>query len=558
MMFPASVLHTNYCPTEAEVRQLRQLVAEPTTRLAALAQKIAVLQSQIDALQAEHDALKSHLDAHNALLSPFRRLPVEIAQRIFLECLPKRRNCVMSAEEAPLLLTRVCCSWRKLAHGCPRLWSRLHIYLPTPPLLSASSSGRALLSQKIDRRLAGVRFWLGLARECPLSISLHATYWAGDSLMGMLVPLSTRWEHLAVAAPASVLYRLQTLRGADVPCLKSLLIKPLYDDIEPAAGREYSSDWKDAQLLGAPRLSRLSLALREISLHELPICWDNIAELSVDYIWGTSAAQAVKILARCARLEICRIWVDDTIDMEHPLGPASVPVPPSTVVKQETIQTLLMTFVGDSPVSLNYLSKALVLPHLRDFRCSMHATRSEVWNTIGTRSPAPLAALIFSSPKLLYCEIDSDLFASQASLLEFIRALPAGLRVLELYEAWGNASWPMSRSIVDKEVLSLFLPTGGFCCPALEALVFRHCASFTELNLMELVRTRMVGNAAAATLRRLVVHWGREMLFDVGEELGRLHRENANMDVRLLYPPEASETLEISPWEGLDDFVGWT
>ncbi|KAF8975690.1 hypothetical protein BDQ17DRAFT_243512 [Cyathus striatus] len=36
----------------------------------------------------------------------------------------------MSAMEAPMLLTRICSSWRRIALSTPRIWSAIHIVLP--------------------------------------------------------------------------------------------------------------------------------------------------------------------------------------------------------------------------------------------------------------------------------------------------------------------------------------------------------------------------------------------------------------------------------------------
>ncbi|KAJ7683084.1 hypothetical protein B0H17DRAFT_1074566, partial [Mycena rosella] len=75
-------IRTNYCPGDEEILETQTLVA---------------------ALQV-------------------KRLDDEIAVRI-----PLHRNCVMSAVEAPILLGRICSSWRAISHATPRLWARLHI-----------------------------------------------------------------------------------------------------------------------------------------------------------------------------------------------------------------------------------------------------------------------------------------------------------------------------------------------------------------------------------------------------------------------------------------------
>ncbi|KAF8213683.1 hypothetical protein K438DRAFT_1550126, partial [Mycena galopus ATCC 62051] len=119
-------LGTNYCPTDEEVAEIKSHLVEPSLRLKELDDKIAELQKAIDKLAEERDGLGAYVGAHKALISPVRRLPLDIIQEIFIACLPTHRNCVMSASEAPILLGRICSSWRALSLSTPRLWASLH------------------------------------------------------------------------------------------------------------------------------------------------------------------------------------------------------------------------------------------------------------------------------------------------------------------------------------------------------------------------------------------------------------------------------------------------
>ncbi|CAA7262960.1 unnamed protein product [Cyclocybe aegerita] len=66
-------------------------------------------------------------------MSFIQRLPPEIIAQIFNECLPDRFDQFGSPRpglrdsDAPLVLTRVCSSWRAIALECPFLWSRLSV-----------------------------------------------------------------------------------------------------------------------------------------------------------------------------------------------------------------------------------------------------------------------------------------------------------------------------------------------------------------------------------------------------------------------------------------------
>ncbi|KAJ6594646.1 hypothetical protein B0H19DRAFT_908650, partial [Mycena capillaripes] len=118
----ATQLGTNYCPTDKEVLEIENLIVEPTLRLKCLDDEIANLQKAIDKLAEERESLGAYVEAHRALISPVRRLPLDIIQEIFLACLPTHRNCVMSAYKAPILLGRICSLWRAISLSTPRLW----------------------------------------------------------------------------------------------------------------------------------------------------------------------------------------------------------------------------------------------------------------------------------------------------------------------------------------------------------------------------------------------------------------------------------------------------
>ncbi|KAJ7439218.1 hypothetical protein FB451DRAFT_1570050 [Mycena latifolia] len=103
----ASKLNTNYVPSDAEVEQIRNEV--------------------MNKLIAEHAALEAEIKEHNVLLSPIRRIPQNILERIFVACLPTTHNAIISAREAPLLLGHICSYWRSVAHSMPVLWTSIYI-----------------------------------------------------------------------------------------------------------------------------------------------------------------------------------------------------------------------------------------------------------------------------------------------------------------------------------------------------------------------------------------------------------------------------------------------
>ncbi|KIK60968.1 hypothetical protein GYMLUDRAFT_139428, partial [Collybiopsis luxurians FD-317 M1] len=125
----ASVLGTNHVPTPTELGQLKVLLVDAQWEL-------FLVESEIDwhvhwavpeNLLIEKQKIEKFIDAHRALMSPIRRMPVEILAEIFVHCLPTDPvYAVRDVYQAPLLLITICREWRQVALDNPRLWNSLH------------------------------------------------------------------------------------------------------------------------------------------------------------------------------------------------------------------------------------------------------------------------------------------------------------------------------------------------------------------------------------------------------------------------------------------------
>ncbi|KAE9392727.1 hypothetical protein BT96DRAFT_750876, partial [Gymnopus androsaceus JB14] len=71
-------------------------------------------------LKHQYKAKRNELATICNILAPIRRLPFEILSSIFHE------YCFGAGERVPnepqLLISKVCSTWRQVAHGTPRLW----------------------------------------------------------------------------------------------------------------------------------------------------------------------------------------------------------------------------------------------------------------------------------------------------------------------------------------------------------------------------------------------------------------------------------------------------
>ncbi|KAJ6594552.1 hypothetical protein B0H19DRAFT_917902, partial [Mycena capillaripes] len=221
----ASKLGTNYCPPDEELAQINNHLIEPRLRLNCLDDEITTLQNAIQKLAEERDTLVTYVEAHRALTSPLRRFPRDIIEEIFMACLPPNRNCVMSCKEAPVILGRICSSWRTISLSTPRLWATLHI--AEPPLRVPYGPPLRLYKIKVAQRLEVAKAWLARSGTCPLSISLETNSDTTetpppntDLFFNALVPFASRWQNVRLVISSLALQALSRLTEDDVPMLK--------------------------------------------------------------------------------------------------------------------------------------------------------------------------------------------------------------------------------------------------------------------------------------------------------------------------------------------------
>ncbi|KAF9265532.1 hypothetical protein L218DRAFT_898335, partial [Marasmius fiardii PR-910] len=159
----AHVLGTNHAPsTEHEIQSIQSFLLEPQRKLDVLNHQITQLEETLSKLKTERESLQKYVVQHRALLTPFRRLPDELISEIFVQCLDLYP--VRSTKHAPLLLTTICKSWRRVALKTPHLWCSIHLSIPEVPKFPGGPL--------VKDRMLGAERWLERSGSVPLSISL--------------------------------------------------------------------------------------------------------------------------------------------------------------------------------------------------------------------------------------------------------------------------------------------------------------------------------------------------------------------------------------------------
>jgi hypothetical protein len=150
----------------------------------------------------------------------FNSLPIELQSEIFFLCMSPFPR--FSIKEAPIVLARVCSTWRSIVLSTPRLWSSFEVEI--------QGSGPSGLLH--DTRLMH-RMNLWLYRSCcsPLSVRLvynpvgRVSNDRSTQFLAALVSQARRWRNAHFTLPAASIAKLQPFPPNSFPTLRSLTVK---------------------------------------------------------------------------------------------------------------------------------------------------------------------------------------------------------------------------------------------------------------------------------------------------------------------------------------------
>ncbi|KAJ7785659.1 hypothetical protein B0H16DRAFT_1354385 [Mycena metata] len=536
----ASRLGTNYCPLDEEASEIQRLLKEPLSRLKGIDDKIAELQKAIDELTEEHRSVSTYVEAHKALLSPLRRLPLDIIQEIFVACLPTHRNCVMSAVEAPMLLGRICSSWRALSLSTPRLWARLHIAEPDPP----GHWQTPIYAAQYTQRIANTITWLGRSGICPLSISLEGSQYPEPSAVSpfleVILSQASRWRHIAITAASSVaLNTVFSLTDNDVPMLETLEIEQTQ-----SYSRSPSIENVSLKLLRGPKISSVALTTSEINLVALPLRWENLTSLRLanqragPLLPLLTREAALQILSKCPRLRSCQLRLADDL---------LAPVLEETILELPHLRALNITCVGLTIFSPGGFFSRVSLPELRSLRfsCGTH-----------TRHDDPFFPFLTVSPRLECLQLKWNLISTSV-VLDLLSMLPPTIRRLlfalppsptRLNRPGRTINRPSPFEDTALKALTPSLDHPAVSCPVLEELEIDPVVDLSDHALLQFIKARMA--VESPTLRCVAIQFQREKQFDVHPEIQAFSDSGLQVFTRYFEP---SSVAVFSPWRGVAD-----
>lgn len=319
---------TNSVPVPNEESEILSRILPLQTSLAQLentARKLAAIREALDAqLQSIDDnrqTLQSAINAAKRFLSPARRLPPEIWQRVFLQtvdfpvphAIDRQRlgDTWWNIEdyENPLwTMELVCRDWRQIILSNPRLWSFININI------------RQDLSLSQPRNLSRMSLHVERAALCPLSVCFFVPSdddedELSDELLMFLFSFVRRIETLCLLLP------LDTVTSMEVLQTHLVSLSTLYIVNTPYSEWDEEHDGLDditAHIVFAKCTSLREVTLVDVSTatYQLPLPWNQVVSYSClpstfgtprDYIPGPYPKDVRRALKEAEKLEVCNI-----------------------------------------------------------------------------------------------------------------------------------------------------------------------------------------------------------------------------------------------------------
>ncbi|KAF9011187.1 hypothetical protein BDQ17DRAFT_1272670 [Cyathus striatus] len=580
----AHYLRTNNAPSADELASIKDYLANYVRQRCSVDSDVTRLKQLLEEnMQRQHNLTKA-IEAHRSMASSIRRLPQDVLRRIFSYTLPKDHNAVMSVQEAPMLLGRICSSWRTIAWSTPQLWTSIHI-----PVCIAAASGSESSEdrlQRIVRNTDAIKEWLSRSDSCPLSISLfqepreewirHVAvefiFPSPDGFKGQIVynliqvllSFSARWKKISFEAPSATLALLTKLMEADVPILESLKLEsndcgkiPAVFQFGTSGMSASESPWRAAGILKANQLHALHLSrMQGTSSMDFPVKWSHITQLCLrghDRHTGQSLIldipRILSVLRECPHLKT--FFVKPTpprVQSVHSSWPPlNLDSLESISISEHDAGVSLFRYLNlPSLTHLEYQGSSSVDEHMPGRELHTFLLRSNV--SIGTLSldpcsltPEALISCLHLTPSLTKLHFGEGYFSPT-------------YRVNPL-----QVDAPKNRSIslqpLNDMVLEKLTPTAGSVnarclCPELVSVDCETGVSFSDQVLLSFLQGRSKRHLGVAKLSRVRVSFNRSESDAVQPELAAFCRQHEDLDLQLKYTPRVI-TRSYSPREGL-------
>ncbi|KAI6007067.1 hypothetical protein EDD15DRAFT_2514842 [Pisolithus albus] len=398
-------------------------------------------------------------------------MPTDVMAEIFEHCVHDSESQwyrPFNAKRAPLSLSQVCQSWRKLALALPRLWKVVRVKFP------ASSPDWYRLMQS---QTTAMQLWISRSQSVPVSLFLtlydHVIPSPSLALLDLeIMRAGPRIRELSLEFPSPSLYRLLSFMQGPLEFLEYLHLQstdtfPTDDSIPPLV------------LPSAPSLKSLSISSYDIDMrgHQLP--WAQLTELNLEFRYNPVVrpcnSDYLPILIQCPNLRTCSLEFGNIIEDIISDSVTSVTLPHLSI---------LNVFVYVKSPYLELFFGALRLPKLRSvtikylglFPLSAYFDETDCLGMLN-RAAETVESVHFRNLELPNAELSSCL--SQLSHLKTLQFYPGPLDRIHDLAAMLTVRIPSSATGHDDRILHQHI-----ICPSLESL---HLCSYDHVPVDAIV-----------------------------------------------------------------------
>ncbi|KAJ7672184.1 hypothetical protein DFH06DRAFT_979499 [Mycena polygramma] len=330
--------------------QVRKFVTDATA-------EIARYESLIRELKEKRQAAQRSLDS---IIYPVLTLPPEITSEIFFHCLPTcaDEECnTADADEAPLLLLRICRTWRKIAISTPALWASIELAM--------------------DRTHSAELFesWLARVGGCPISAKLSASHALSPASLATFVSHSCGMKVLELLEMDVATLQVMDEVASGAIHFSSLQKRTLLQTRK-------SFQWKRSTLLHAPLLREVSLSVATPSFLSLP--WNQLTKFTGTVYTNEDCLEVLRLAPSLTECSFAAFHGTDDIDED-------------TLIVHSRLTSLTLfdaTEKSDTgrPVCSTEILQFLTLPALQSLyiHCANTGFSDDVFHDFLSRSSPPL------------------------------------------------------------------------------------------------------------------------------------------------------------------------
>ncbi|KAI6023140.1 hypothetical protein BKA83DRAFT_686021 [Pisolithus microcarpus] len=348
----SSLFGTNQVPSLVDQQYVYDILLGCKSELGGVTDELCRAHAEVERLEGRLGQIKGVISELEALLHPIRRVPTDIMAKVFEHCVYESQGYArLDIKHAPLSLSQVCRSWRKLVFALPCLWKMVRVDFST-----SSPNWYRLMHSKAT----AMRLWISRSRSVPVSLFLTSYNRVIPSpflaLLDMeIMEAGPRIRELSLRFPTSSLCRLLSFTQGPLEFLEYLHLQST--DTLPGSHSIPPLVLKSASSLQSLNISCFDLDMRG---HQVP--WAQLTELSLRDGFSPIGDQApsdyLPILIQCPNLRTCSLGFGSSIpDMiSDSVTPVVLP----------HLCTLKMLTYAETPY-LKLFFGALLLPKLRSF-----------------------------------------------------------------------------------------------------------------------------------------------------------------------------------------------